>query len=116
MPGVKRGLKNVSKLALRKLFEQGQRFGFDVLPHHFYSEIPVIHELRNSAHWKAPYSMMGVGGADTEGQLNFLKECCPPPIIEDIKTKAIHAVASKRNGDEGFGPVEADFLYAYVAT
>ena len=116
MPGVKRRLKNVYKLALRKLFEQGQRFGFDVLPRHFYSEIPNIRELRNSAHWKAPYSMMGVSGTDAQGQLNFVKECCPPPIIEEIKTKNIHADASKRNGEEGFGPVEADFLYAFVAT
>jgi len=116
MPGVKRRLKNVSKLALRKLFEQGQRFGFDVLPCHFYSEIPAIRELRSSAHWKVPYSMMGVSGADIHSQLNFVKECCPPPIIEEIKTKDIHARASKRNGEEGFGPVEADFLYAFVAT
>ncbi len=114
MPGVKGRLKNVYKLALRKLFEQGQRFGFDVLPRHFYSEIPTIHELRNSAHWKVPYSMMGVSGSDTQSQLNFVKECCPPPIIEEIKTKDIHADASKRNGQEGFGPIEADFLYAFV--
>ncbi len=116
MPSVKRRLKNVSKLVLRKLFEQGQRFGFDVLPRHFYSEIPPIRELRNSVHWKAPYSMMGVGGVDTQSQLNFVKECCPPPIIEEIKTKNIHAGASKINGEEGFGPVEADFLFAFVAT
>lgn len=117
MPGVKRRLRNVSKLALRKLFEEGQHFGFDVLPRHFYSEIPDIRELRSHGSlWKAPYSMIGVSGADIQSQLNFVKECCTPPIIEEIKTKDIHASASKRNGEEGFGPVEADFLYAFVAT
>lgn len=116
MSAIKRRLKDFSKLSLRKLFEQSQRFGFDVLPHHFYSEIPTIHELRNSDHWKAPYSMMAVAGADSQSQLNFVKECCPPPIIEEIKTKNIHIQASKRNGEEGFGAIEADFLYAFVAT
>ncbi|HEY9706483.1 MAG TPA: class I SAM-dependent methyltransferase [Allocoleopsis sp.] len=116
MPKVKRLLKNFSKLALRKIFEQGQRFGLDILPRHFYSEIPAIYELKNSTHWKTPYSMMGVSGADTQVQLNFVKECCPQPIIEEIKTKNIHTEASKRNGQEGFGTVEADFLFAFVGT
>lgn len=116
MPSVKRRLKNVYKLALHKLFVQGQRFGFDVLPRHFYSEIPNIRELRKSTHWKTPYSMMGVSGTDAQGQLKFVKDCCPPQIVEEIKTKNIHADSSKRNGQEGFGPVEADFLFAFVAT
>lgn len=116
MPGIKRHLKNVSKRVLRKLFEQCQRLGWDVLPRHFYSEIPDIRELRSSADWKAPYSMIGVGGADIQSQLNFVKECCTPPVIGKITTKNIHAQASKRNAEEGFGPVEADFLYAFVAT
>ena len=116
MPDAKKRLKDASKLALRKLFEQGQRLGFDVLPRHFYSEIPDIHELKSSEHWKRPYSMLGVGGADLQSQLSFVKQCCTPLVIQEIKMKNIHAHASKKNGAEGFGPIEADFLYAFVAT
>ena len=115
MPRLEKRLKRVSKLALRRCFEHGQRLGFDVLPRHFYSEIPAIHELRNSAHWKASYSMLGVGGAETDAQFRFVRECCSPSIVKIIRTNHIHAEASRRNGEEGFGPVEADFLYAVVA-
>jgi hypothetical protein len=52
MLDVKRRVKNAAKLALRQPFEQGQRLGFDVLPRHFYSEIPDIQALKRSAWWK----------------------------------------------------------------
>ena len=39
---LKRHLKEAYKQALRKMFELGQFLGFDVLPRHFYSEIPDI--------------------------------------------------------------------------
>jgi hypothetical protein len=116
MPGIKRRLKHAAQRALRICFEQGQRWGVDVLPRHFYSEIPVIRALRNTEHWKAPYSMTGVRGADIQGQLDFVQACCPPPLIEKIRAKDIHARACQRNGEMGFGATEADFLYAFVAT
>lgn len=116
MHSTKRRVKNALKLALHKLFVHGQRFGFDMLPRHFYSEIPDLRQLKSDAQWKAPYSMRGIRGADTESQLTFLKECCTPSIIEEIKMKNIHAYASRKNGEAGFGPIEADFLYAFVAT
>jgi hypothetical protein len=116
MRDAKRRLKDASKLVLHKLFTQGQRLGFDVLPRHFYSEIPDMQQLQSSEHWKMPYSMLGVGGADLQSQLSFVKECCIPLVIQEIKMKNIHAHASKKNGAEGFGPTEADFLYAFVAT
>src|SRR6516164_1613425 len=39
---LKRRVKNLGKRALRRLFEAGQRCGFDLLPRHFYSQIPDI--------------------------------------------------------------------------
>jgi len=95
MPDMKRRLKNASKFALRKIFEQGQRLGFDVLPRHFYSEIPDIRELKTSGHWKVPYSMIGLRGLDMQSQADFVRECCTPPIIEQIRSKNIHAYAEK---------------------
>jgi hypothetical protein len=108
-------VKKASKLALRMLFEQGQRLGFDILPRHFYSEIPLIRELKSSPHWKAPYSMIGVSGIDVESQLEFVRSCCPPPMVERLRGGAIHENACRENGEPGFGATEADFLYAFVA-
>src|SRR5688572_4841231 len=116
MDVLKRHLKNFSKLGLRKVFEQGQRFGVDILPRHFYSEIPAIPELRKSAEWKLPYSMIGVAGTDIDDQLRFVQECCPQPVVDELKGQRIHQRASERNGEEGFGPNEADFLFALIAT
>ncbi len=60
--------------------------------------------------------MIGINGADTQSQLDFVKKCCSPSIVEALKAHEIHKLASERNGESGFGPVEADFLYAFVAT
>jgi hypothetical protein len=60
--------------------------------------------------------MRGVRGMDIQGQLDFVRDCCPPAIVEELRTADILARASERNGETGFGPVEAAFLYAFVAT
>jgi hypothetical protein len=57
------------------LFVHGQRLGVDVLPRHFYSEIPVIRELRRTQHWRAAYSLFGVDGVDIPSQVDFLIGC-----------------------------------------
>jgi hypothetical protein len=109
-------VKGAAKLLLRQLFEQGQRLGVDLLPRHFYSEIPDIRYLKGTSHWRAPYSMRGVAGQEIESQLQFVKECCAAPIIERLRIQQVHASACAKNGVDGFGPVEADFLYALVTT
>src|SRR5688572_18517881 len=96
---VKRRIKNASKKALRSLFELGQRTGFDALPRHFYSEIPDIRELKRSADWKAPYSMIGVAGADIPSQLEFVTECCTAETTSSIRRQNIHQAASESNGE-----------------
>jgi hypothetical protein len=107
-------LKTASKFALRKLFEHGQRLGFDILPRHFYSEIPFVSDLKKSLHWKKAYSMMGVTGTDIDSQLAFVRSCCPQPMVDSLKHAKVHANASRHNGEAGFGVAEADFLYAFV--
>src|SRR5947207_2777692 len=74
-PSLKRRLKNVSKRGLRTLFELGQRCGLDVLPRHFYSEIPCISDMRRNDAWKLPRSMHGVPGTDISTQFDFLESC-----------------------------------------
>lgn len=114
--GIKRKLRDVSKQTLRAVFELGQHLGFDLLPRHFYSEIPNIQNLRETESWRKPYPMTGVDGTDLAEQFDFVRDCCPPSMVEEIHDREILATASERNGRGGYGPVEADFLFAFVAT
>ncbi|MEM8599966.1 MAG: class I SAM-dependent methyltransferase [Bacteroidota bacterium] len=101
---------------MKKAFEQGQRLGVDVLPRHFYSEIPNIHELRTTTAWRRPFTMIGVPGAEVAPQLAFVEGCCSSTVTEQLKAAPMYEQAASHNGEEGYGPTEADFLYAYVYT
>jgi len=114
---VRRKLREQMKSSLHGLFVFGQRLGWDVLPRHFYSAIPDIGELLRGESWKRPCSMTGVAGADIESQMSFLRACClPPPLPKRLTQGGIHEYACEANGQPGYGPVEADFLYCFITT
>ncbi|MGA9583868.1 MAG: class I SAM-dependent methyltransferase [Terracidiphilus sp.] len=108
-----RSLKSRSKLLLRLTFELGQRLGFDILPRHFYSEIPDISALKNTSAWKKPRSFFGMR-REIEAQVAWVDECSAS-FRANLKGFEIHKAAVRMNGsDEGYGEVEADFLYCFV--
>ena len=111
---MKRLIKNVLKTALVKFFHFMQRLGVDVLPRNFYSEIPDIHKLKNTEHWRKPFSMIGIDGAGIEQQFKFIAETVPNDLSRALPTLNVHNDACLRNGEPGYGRVEADFLYAFV--
>ena len=111
-----RKLREQLKSGLHGLFVLGQRFGWDILPRHFYSAIPEIRELQRSESWRRPSSMTGVAGADIESQMSFLGACCLPPLPERLRRGGIHEHACQENGEPGYGPVEADFLFCFIST
>lgn len=112
-PALKRRLKNQSKKLMRTAFEIGQRFNLDILPRHFYSEIPDTRVLKSTTHWRAPRSMHGIRG-DIDAQSSWVDEVTQK-YRGDLKQFAIHRAAVEMNGaDEGYGEVEADFLYCFV--
>jgi hypothetical protein len=113
---VKHLLKEGLKILFRKIFELGQKLGVDLLPRHFYSEIPDISVLKCSDAWRNPYSMTGIAGISIQQQLEFVSECCPPQLSAAIQSKNILANGCERNGATGYGVIEADFLYAFVST
>jgi len=114
-PTLKRSLKNFSKDLLQGVFHVGQRLGFDILPRHFYSEIPDIRNLRNSTAWRKPRSFAGILG-DLDAQTAWF-EACTGQYRAGLTGFGIHREAVKMNGsDEGYGEVEADFLYCFVRT
>src|SRR4051812_9992690 len=99
MSTLKRHVKDLGKRGLRKFFEAGQRLGVDILPRHFYSEIPDLSELRADDAWKAPRSMIGIIGAGIPQQLEFLESCCPPEVRERLRRGDIYPHACSSNGE-----------------
>jgi len=113
MPALKRSLKKLGKGLLQGTFHVGQRFGFDILPRHFYSEIPDIRTLQKATAWRKPRSFSGVRGG-LEAQAGWL-DACTRKYRDALRGFDIHRQAVKMNGsDEGYGEVEADFLYCFV--
>jgi Methyltransferase domain len=108
-----RSLKTRSKQLLRTAFELGQRFKLDILPRHYYSEIPDIRVLKNSVPWKMPRSLRGIR-VDLDAQVDWVDRCTEN-FRGSLKQFDIHKAALKMNGsDEGYGEIEADFLYCFV--
>lgn len=108
-----RRLKNQGKRILRSLFEAGQHLGIDILPRHFYSEIPNIHELRKSKGWREPLSFSGIC-ADIGTQIAFVDQNTAP-FRKDLTRRTLHNKALEINGThEGFGPIETGVLYCFV--
>ncbi len=109
-------MKAWMKQGLRDLFEFGQFAGVDILPRHFYSEIPNLRVLKKSEEWKKPFSMMGLKGIGRSSQMAFIRECCTPRLVDAVREGEVHRRASVANGEEGYGPIEADFLFCFVAS
>ncbi len=116
MSDLKRKTKDFGKKYLRNIFELGQQLGFDILPRHFYSEIPNIRELKKENVWKEPHSMTGVNGKELKMQLEFVKECCGEGLQEILQEEDIYLRACSDNGEPGFGFVESSFLFCFIYT
>jgi Methyltransferase domain len=111
---VKRALKNLVKQNLRRVFEVGQRVGVDVLPRHFYSQIPDVQELRQTTAWRRPRRMQSVRGHELGQQLRFAERVCRSEYVQRAIRDRVYEQACASNGDPGYGPIEALFLYAFV--
>ncbi len=110
----RRPARDVAKRGIKWGFELGQRVGVDVLPRHFYSQIPSVADLRRRTDWRVPRTMVGVEGADLESQAQFVRDTCPPEMV--ATTQWTWDRANAVNGAVGFGPIEAQFLVCFAAT
>ena len=98
---------------LRWTLECGQRFGVNITPHHFYSEIPNIRHLRSTDYWRKPMTMHGILGSDTTPQIAALRTCTEP-YLDVLESRNIHEEASRLNGEAGFGRNESDLFYCFL--
>jgi hypothetical protein len=104
-------MKRLLKSAIHKLFIIGQRGGFDILPRHYYSEIPDIGKLQRTDAWRKPYQMVEIAGSDCDEQVRFALNT----IRADLDCSEVYSLACQENGAPGFGMIEAEFLYNYIA-
>lgn len=110
-----RRLRTIGKQLLHALFAAGQRLGVNILPKHFYSQVPDLAELRGQRTWRSPMSFAGVAGTDLKGQIAFAAACLPPEVCAVFQARDIHAEAIAANGsDGGYGQIEAEFLYGFL--
>lgn len=110
----RRKLKDYLKRRLRDCFEMGQRFGVDVLPRHFYSQVPDFRELRRDGEWRRPFSMKGVV-ANIEEHFEFVERCCGGWTASRTPAE-LYRTSIEMNGDAGYGLSDAEFLYHFVRT
>ncbi len=115
-PGLKRRLKDRARRGLRQMFEAGQRLGIDVLPRHFYSQVPDIRALRADRTWSQPRSMVGVQGIEPSEQFDFVETCCSAEVVAPLRGRDVYAWACETNGEPGFGLPDAEFLYGFIRT
>lgn len=110
-----RAIKTAGKRGLRKLFEIGQRFGLNILPTHFYSEIPSVRALRASKTWRRPMDMVGVGGADVDEQVGHFAWLFEQAGDLDWQDLGVYRTAVAANGEGGgYGAIEAEVLFAFI--
>jgi len=90
--------RNLLKRASPPVSRSRSHFGFDVLPRHFYSEIPDLRILRKTTSWRKEYPMTGVNGADPRGQTGL----APGSLAAELVRKAEEGnVYRRRAGSKG---------------
>lgn len=108
--------RELGKRALHRAFTVGQRLKVDVLPRHFYSAVPDVRQLTADDSWRQASEMPGVRGTDLEKQLSELGGWFTAKVVADLADFDIYEHATEANGAIGFGPAEAQMLYAHIAT
>jgi hypothetical protein len=108
-------IKALIKSGWHRSFSLLQRFGINVLPAHFYSGVPDIHDLARRKDWRRPRSMHGIACLDIDAQLGNLGEWLAP-FREHLASRSVHKEAAIGGGDDsGYGEIEAEILFAFIA-
>ncbi len=108
-----RKVKDLRKRLFFRCYRLALRFGFHILPAHYYTAAPNILELEKSLDlWTGPTSFPGMH-VDLDEQLEALKRVCLPYRAE-YAGNAFYREAVRENYGPGFGYIEAQVLYAMI--
>lgn len=112
----RRALKSMAKRGWHRSFRLLQRVGVNLLPEHFYSAVPNLAELERRTDWRRPRTMYGINQRGIDAQLALLGEWLGPHK-EMLQSRSIHREAFVGGGaDGGYGEIEAEALFGFVAT
>ena len=108
------------KTLIKRWWQRGfrilQRIGVNVVPEHFYSGIPNIADLERRTDWRRPRSMHAIATNDPDRQIALLGTMLSPHVAH-LRARSILADSIVGGGaDGGYGEIEADVLFAFVAT
>lgn len=110
-----RVLRSALKALALGLHRGAERLGLHILPVHYYSPIPVRHELaRTREVWARPSDLPGLAW-DLERQLDSLRRVVAASADERDGFEAFER-ATRDDFGPGFGPIEARVLYSVVRT
>lgn len=112
-------MKRAFKTGIKRLWQRGftllQRVGINVVPEHFYSGIPNIADLERRSDWRRPRTMHGIAVNAPDRQIALL-DAMITPNAEPLHKGSILAESIVGGGaDGGYGEIEADVLFAFVA-
>jgi hypothetical protein len=111
-----RSLKTLAKRGWHRTFRALQGAGINFLPHHFYSGVPDLADLQRRSDWRKPRSMHGIAQRDIDSQVALLAEWLAPHR-DFMQSHSVHRESFVGGGaDGGYGEIEADVLFAFVAT
>lgn len=111
-----RKVKTLIKRWWQRAFRVLQRFGVNVVPEHFYSAIPNIADLERRTDWRRPRSMYGIVVNDPARQIALL-EAMLSPHFDFLRDRSVLVDSIAGGGaDGGYGEIEADVLFGFVAT
>jgi hypothetical protein len=109
----KKFLKEFLKKGLLYIFKIGQKFGFNILPNHYYVPIADLqHLLAKKQFWTQPFSLAGIDITE-ESQLKFLHENILPFQKEYVGSNNYRKAVEGQFGP-GFGFIESQALHGFV--
>ena len=111
-----RRLKTLIKRWWQRGFRILQRFGVNVVPEHFYSGIPNIADLERRTDWRRPRSMHAIAANDSDRQVALLGAILAPHSVHLRGRSILEESIGAGGADGGYGEIEADVLFAFVAT
>jgi predicted O-methyltransferase YrrM len=110
-------LKTKSRHAMKHILLTGHkaclRLGIAVLPNHFYSSVPDLHELAATRSWWARKSSLAGLSVNLDEQVLNLRDICLP-YQSEYAANQHYLYAVKQKYGLGFGYIEAQALHAVV--
>ena len=73
-----------------------------------------MRKLHTTDRWRQAYSLIGVNGWCVDEQLQFVESAMNNEVRNSLSRRDVFAEACAANNATGYGPIESEFLYAFI--